>query len=166
MKNKIITILIVSTICLIGISAISAHGVDITTDTMIIANEDNGVLAKKIADDNGINISVYKFTSEDEVEHQLEHMLTNENKKILVLAYQDVATSFLDKHPEVSDRLIVEKSVNNNTIKEDIMKITNTKTQSEDVSSSNGFIVPLVSGLVVGFIIGLSCGIVLMKKKN
>lgn len=154
--------LIMLIILLAGVQGIYAHGVDVTADTMVIADEDTGVLVKEIADANDINISVYKFTSEGEVSHQLEHMLNNSNKRILVTSYQDTAKEFLNNHQEVSDRLIIVDDVNNDTVKDGLVKINNV-----DVSSAGGsdFITPLISGLIVGIIIGIGIGVVIKSKK-
>ena len=132
MMKKIIFFLI---IFIFSINALYAHGVDVTADTMVIADDSNGVLVKEIADNNNINISVYKFTSDDEVNHQLEHMLNNSNKRILVTAYQDVANDFLKNHSEVSNRLIVLDDVNNDTIKDGLNTII--ITVSDDNTDSN-----------------------------
>lgn len=101
-KKYLIIILLIPLI----ISAVYGHGVDVTADTMVIADETNGQLAKDIADSNGMNISVYKFTSQADVEHILEHAVNNTNKRILMIAYQDSGNEFLKKHSEVSDRLL------------------------------------------------------------
>ena len=53
MKN--LKILIIPLILFLTMAAISAHGVDVTADTMVIANETNGQLVKDIADANGKN---------------------------------------------------------------------------------------------------------------
>ena len=60
---KYLKILILMMILIFGASAVSSHGVDVTADTMVVANDTNGILVKDIADTNGMNISVYKFTS-------------------------------------------------------------------------------------------------------
>jgi len=159
MVKRFLIILIIILAC---IPALYAHGVDVTADMMVIANEDNGVLVKEIADANNINISVYKFTSDDEVAHQLEHMLNNTNKKILVTAYQDVAHEFLNNHSEVADRLIIIDDVNNDTIKDGLVKINNVNVNSEDNSS---FVTPLISGLIIGLIIGVGIGVYIKSKK-
>lgn len=159
MIKKIIFILI---ILAVSVNALYAHGVDVTADKMVIAGEDNGVLIKEIADSNNINISVYKFTSGDEVNHQLEHMLNNSNKRILVTAYQDVAKDFLKNHNEVSDRLIVVDDVNNDTIKDGLNKINTVEVHSDNNSN---FIVPLISGLIIGVIIGVGVGVYMKLKK-
>ena len=159
MVKKFLIILI---ILLAGVQGIYAHGVDVTADTMVIADEDTGVLVKEIADANDLNISVYKFTSDGEVSHQLEHMLNNSNKRILVTSYQDTAKEFLNNHQEVSDRLIIVDDVNNDTVKDGLVKISNV-----DVGSTGGsdFITPLISGLIVGIIIGIGIGVVIKSKK-
>ena len=79
---KYYNVLILLLVLLLGITTVSAHGVDITPDTMVIANDTNGQLVKDIADANGINISVYEFTSQDEVSHILEHSVNNTQKRI------------------------------------------------------------------------------------
>lgn len=159
MIKKVILICIV---LLASIGALYAHGVDVTADTMVIANESNGVLIKQIADDNNINISVYKFTSADEVNHQLEHMLNNSNKRILVTAYQDVANEFLKNHGELSNRLIVLDDVNNDTIKDGLNKISEANVESEQVSD---FLTPLISGVVIGLIIGIGIGVYIKSRR-
>lgn len=154
--------LIMFIVLLFAVQGLYAHGVDVTADMMVIANNDNGVLVKEIADANDINISVYKFTSDDEVAHQLEHMLNNSNKRILVTAYQDTAHKFLDNHSEVSDRLIIIDDVNNDTLKEGLIKINNVNVNSDGDSS---FITPLISGLIIGVIIGVGIGVLIKSKK-
>ncbi len=157
--KKILILLIVMFACVQGIYA---HGVDVTDDTMVIAGEDNGVLVKQIADANNINISVYKFTSDDEVAHQLEHMLNNSNKRILVTSYQDTAHEFLKSHSEAADRLIIIDDVNNDSIKEGLIELENIDVKS---SGSSDFITPLISGIVIGLIVGVGIGVLIKSKR-
>lgn len=157
-------ILILTILILLGITAVSAHGVDVTADTMVIANDTNGQLVKDLADANGKNISVYKFTSQDEVEHILEHSINNTNKRILIVAYQDSANQFLKNHPDMSNRIIVVDDVNNDTILKGINDIMNAQTQP--AQTENRFGLPLAIGIVIGLIIGLGCGVLIMKKKK
>ena len=160
---KYLKILILLSVFLLGTIAVSAHGVDVTADTMVIANETNGQLVKDIADANGKNISVYKFSSADEVKHILEHSINNTNKRILVVAYQDIANDFLKEHPDLSNRIIVVDNVNNDTILKGLNDIMNVATES---NSQSGFGMPLIIGIVIGVIIGLAGGILITKKKN
>ena len=162
MKN--LKILIVPLILFLTIAAISAHGVDVTADTMVIANETNGQLVKDIADANGKNISVYKFTSEDEVAHILEHSVNNTNKRILLVAYQDVGSDFLKNHSELSNRIIVVDNVTNDTILQGLNDVMNAPTGNSQ--EGNSFGLPLAIGIVIGLIIGVGCGILILKKKN
>lgn len=157
-------ILIIPLILFLTISAISAHGVDVTADTMVIANETNGQLVKDIADANGKNISVYKFTSEDEVAHILEHSLNNTNKRILLVAYQDTGNDFLKNHKELSSRIIVIDNVTNDTILQGLNDIMNAPTGTSQ--EGNSFGLPLAIGIVIGLIVGVGCGILILKKKN
>ena len=157
-------ILILTILILLGITAVSAHGVDVTADTMVIANDTNGQLVKDLADANGKNISVYKFTSQDEVEHILEHSINNTNKRILIVAYQDSANQFLKNHPDMSNRIIVVDDVNNDTILKGINDIMNAQTQPAETENSFGL--PLAIGIVIGLIIGLGCGVLIMKKRS
>lgn len=161
MKNKTKCLTLILILSLLCVSAVNAHGVDVTADKMVIASESDGQAVKDLADKNNINISVYKFTSNDEVSHQLEHMLNNSNKYILVVDYQDVAHEFLKNHPEVEDRLIIVDDVNDNTLLNEMNKI-----QGKSIEDNGSdFILPLVIGIVIGLIIGVGCGIVIMKKK-
>lgn len=157
MKKKYIIVLLVLMFT-IGLSTISAHGVDVTNDKMVIADDANGQQVKDIADSNNINISVYKFTSEGEVEHQLEHMLNNSNKQIIVVAYQDTAKNFLKQHQEVKDRLIIMDTVDNNTLKDNMQKVMNSEGSANSSSSQNwllySFII-LAIILVVGAILAV-----------
>lgn len=153
-----ITIMLV--VLLMGLSVVSAHGVDVTSDKMVIANDTNGQQIKDIADSNNINISVYKFTSEDEVAHQLEHMLNNSNKYIIVVAYQNVAQEFLKNHNDVSDRLIILDDFDNQTIKNKMEEISNQNNISND-NSSNWL---LLSGIVILAL--LAVGFVLITKNK
>lgn len=147
-------------VLLMGLSVVSAHGVDVTSDKMVIANDTNGQQIKDIADSNNINISVYKFTSEDEVAHQLEHMLNNSNKYIIVVAYQNVAQEFLKNHNDVSDRLIILDDFDNQTIKNKMEEISNQNNISND-NSSNWL---LLSGIVILAL--LAVGFVLITKNK
>ena len=149
---------------ILSVAAVSAHGVDVTADTMVVANDTNGVLVKDIADTNGINISVYKFTSEDEVAHILEHSINNTNKRMLFVAYQDTANEFLKDHQELSNRIIVVDDVNDDSILQGLQDIMNAPT-GNSVQESN-FGLPLIIGIVIGALIGIGCGIFIMKKKN
>ena len=159
MAGMIFMVLILSSLSL---SAVTAHGVDVTADRMVIASDATGQDVKDFADSNNINISVYKFTSNDEVAHQLEHMLNNSEKYIIVVDYQDVAHEFLNSHPEVKDRLIILDDVNDDSLLRAMKSV-------EDVAleESNGdFLTPLVIGIVIGAIIGVGCGVMIMKKKE
>lgn len=162
MKN--LKILIIPLILLLTMAAISAHGVDVTADTMVIANETNGQLVKDIADANGKNISVYKFTSQDEVAHILEHSINNTNKKILLVAYQDIGNDFLKNHKDLSNRIIVVNNVTNDTILQGLNNIMNTP--AANTQSGNSFGLPLAIGIAIGLIIGVGCGILILKKKK
>ncbi len=139
---------------------ISAHGVHVTTNesAIIIADNATGKLARSVADDMGVNITVYKFPSADGVEHELEHALNNSNKKILAVAYTDTVQNFIDKHPEVSGRILV-ADANENSIREGISKLNLVG------YNSSGFLTPLLSGLLIGLVFGLGVGAVWMKRK-
>ncbi len=162
MNKNMKTIIILLTLTLLSLSAVNAHGVDVTADKMVIASESNGQQVKDLADSNNINISVYKFTSNDEVNHQLEHMLNNSNKYIIVVDYQDVAHEFLKSHPEVENRLIILDDVND----ESLLKTMKSIQGNAPAAGSSDFMIPLIIGIVIGVIIGLGCGIVIMKKKD
>ena len=162
MKN--LKMLIIPLILFLTMASISAHGVDVTADTMVIANETNGQLVKDIADANGKNISVYKFTSQDEVAHILEHSINNTNKKILLVAYQDTGNDFLKNHKDLSNRIIVVDNVTNDTILQGLNNITNTP--AANTQSENSFGLPLAIGIAIGLIIGVGCGILILKKKE
>ena len=145
-------------------ATISAHGVDVTADTMVIANETNGQLVKDIADANGKNISVYKFTSQYEVAHILEHSVNNTNKRILLVAYQDTGNDFLKNHNELSSRIIVVDNVTNDTILQGLNSIMNAPTGNSP--EGNSFGLPLAIGIAIGLILGVGCGILILKKKK
>ena len=162
MKN--LKMLIIPLILFLTMASISAHGVDVTADTMVVANETNGQLVKDIADANGKNISVYKFTSQDEVAHILEHSINNTNKKILLVAYQDTGNDFLKNHKDLSNRIIVVDNVTNDTILQGLNNIMNTP--AANTQSGNSFGLPLAIGIAIGLIIGVGCGILILKKKK
>lgn len=160
MNKKILKIILLSVILLWGFTTISAHGVDVTNDKMVIANDTNGQEVKDIADSNGLNISVYKFTSDDEVAHQLEHMLNNSNKHILVVSYQDTAEEFLAQHQDVSDRLIILREYDEKSLAENMEKIINTE-NSSDNQISNWLI---ISAIVL--VLMLTVGVILFIKNK
>jgi hypothetical protein len=162
MKLKVYGVLILFLLLFIGISSVSAHGADLTEDTMIIADESNGILAKSIVDDNGFDIKVYKFESDGDVEHQLEHALTNPNKRILAISYQDTVNKYLDEHPELKDRVIVSED-DNESITSNAENLLSIDT---NVDSSGDFTTPLIVGLVIGILIGLIAGVFIAKQKN
>lgn len=161
---RYLKILMLIMILVLGAGAVYSHGVDVTADTMVVANETNGVLVKDIADANGINISVYKFTSEDEVAHILEHSINNTNKRMLFVAYQDTADDFLKDHQDLSDRILVVDDVDNDTILSGLQSIMDAPTGNSHSESSFGL--PLLMGIIIGALIGVGCGIFIMKKKN
>ncbi len=161
---KYLRITIILLIFLLGITAVSSHGVDVTADTMVVANDTNGQIVKDIAESNGINISVYKFTSNDEVAHILEHSINNTNKRILFAAYQDIANEFLKEHPDMSNRIIVINDVDNDSALEGLNNIMNAPTGN--VSNENNFGLPLAIGIIIGALIGIACGIYIMKRKK
>ena len=160
---KYLKISILALVLFLAIAGVSAHGVDVTADTMVIANETNGQYVKDLADANGINISVYKFTSADEVAHILEHSVNNTNKRILMTAYQDIGNDFLKTHSEMSERIIVVDDVNNETVLQGLKDIMNAPTGNVESSS---FATPLAIGIVIGLIIGIAGGVLITKKKR
>ena len=162
MKKIGICILIIF-ISLLSVSAVSAHGADITDDTMIIANESNGVFAKDIVDDLGLNITVYKFKSDGDVEHQLEHALTNPNKRILAIAYQDTVEAYLDNHTELKNRVLVSDD-DKNSLSDSCKKLVEIDVSSNN--NANDFITPLVVGIVIGLLVGIVAGVVVLKGKK
>ena len=161
MKRKIYAILIMSLILFIGISAVNAHGADLTEDTMIMANETNGITAKAIVDDLGLDVKVYKFVSEGDVEHQLEHALTNPNKRILAICYQDTVNNYLNEHSELKNRVIVSDD-DNASISENAQKLV----EIDVNGGSSDFTTPLIVGIVIGAILGLIGGVFVMKTKK
>lgn len=154
MKIKVICLLIV----ILGlISAVSAHGVDVTNQsTIVIADNSTGLLAKKVVDEMGVDVKVYKFKSASDVEHQLEHSLTNPNKRILAVAYQDTVNEFLVKNPDVSNRIYV-SSADDMDIKNGLILLTS--------NNNTGFLSPLLIGLFIGLMAGLGLGAFWMKRK-
>lgn len=139
---------------------VSAHGVHVTTNesTIIIADNSTGKVARSVVDELGVNVTVYKYPSVDAVTHELEHALTDSNKKILAVAYTDTVQQFINQHPEVSTRILV-ADANKNSIQQGLTKL--------NVSgvTSYGFLTPLLSGLLIGLVFGLGIGAVWMKRK-
>lgn len=139
---------------------VSAHGVHVTTNesNIIIADNSTGKLARSVVDEMGVNVTVYKFPSADSVAHELEHALTNSNKKILAVAYTDTVQQFIKQHPEVSNRILV-VDANKNSIQQGLTKL------NVSGATSSGFLTPLLSGLLIGLVFGLGVGAVWMKRK-
>ncbi|AWX32468.1 hypothetical protein [Methanosphaera sp. BMS] len=160
MNNRLINILLILTILMASLTVLSAHGVDVTNDKMVIADDNNGQQVKDIADKENINISVYKFTSKDEVAHQLEHMLNNSNKHILVVSYQDTAQEFLKSHPEVSDRLIILNQYDDKSLSENMKKIADSTTTN---SIDSNILIISVMIIIIVLMIG---AILLLKNKK
>lgn len=160
MKNINRYLIFMTLLTIIMLPFVSSHGVDVTADKMVIADESNGQQIKDLADQNNLNISVYKFTSDAEVEHQLEHMLNNTNKYIIVCSYQDVAQNFLNEHDEIKDRLIILKDYDDESLLSQMNKISTTNTTKDD-----NFMTALLSGIIVGILFGIAVGVIVMKKK-
>ena len=139
---------------------VSAHGVHVTTNesAIIIADNFTGKMARSVVDEMGVNVTVYKFASADDVAHELEHALTDPNKKILAVAYTDIVQNFINQHPEVSSRIMV-ASANKNSIQQALTKL------NVAGATSSGFLTPLLSGLLIGLVFGLGIGAVWMKRK-
>ena len=161
--KKIVYFILIIFISLLTLSGVSAHGADITDDTMIIANESNGVFAKDIVDYLGLNITVYKFKSDGDVEHQLEHALTNPNKRILAIAYQDTVEAYLDNHTELKNRVLVSDD-DKNSLSDSCKKLVEIDVSSNN--NANDFITPLVVGIVIGLLVGIVAGVVVLKGKK
>lgn len=162
MKIKLLCLLI---IVLGMISTVNAHGLHVTPDNatmIVIADNSTGIQTKKIANELGMNVSVYKFKSGESVVHELDHSLNNSNKTILAVAYQDTVTDFLSKHPEVSYRIFVSSS-NDIDIKNGLILLNSTSSKN---TTSSGFLTPFITGIVIGLIGGLAAGVFWMKKKN
>ena len=155
-KSIVIFIMIVAVI----IIPVIGHGVHVTTNesNIIIADNSTGKLARYVVDEMGVNVTVYKFGSADAVAHELEHALSDPNKKILAVAYTDAVQEFIKKHPEVSNRIMVSES-NKNSIQQGLTKLKVAGT------TSTGFMTPLLSGLLIGLVFGLGIGAVWMKRK-
>lgn len=139
---------------------VSAHGVHVTTNesNIIIADNSTSKLAKSVVDQMGVNVTVYKFASADDVTHELEHALNDSNKKILAVAYTDTVQQFIGQHPEVSSRIIV-VDANQNAIQQGLTQL------NVAGAASAGFLTPLLSGLLIGLVFGLGIGAVWMKRK-
>lgn len=139
---------------------VSAHGVHVTTSetNIVIADNSTGKLARSVVDEMGVDVTVYKFASADDVQHELEHALEDPNKKILAVAYTDTVQNFIDQHPEVSSRIVV-ANANKNSIQQGLTKLNIAG------ATSTGFITPLLSGLLIGLVFGLGVGAVWMKRR-
>ena len=139
---------------------VSAHGLHVTTNesTIIIADNSTGKMARSVVDEMGVNVTVYKFASADDVAHELEHALTDSNKKILAVTYTDTVQNFINQHPEVSSRIMV-ASANKNSIQQALTKL------NVAGATSSGFLTPFLSGLLIGLVFGLGIGAVWMKRK-
>ncbi|AUB54654.1 MULTISPECIES: hypothetical protein [Methanobacterium] len=139
---------------------VSAHGVHVTTNesAFIIADDSTGKLARSVVDNLGVNVTVYKFASAEDVAHELESTLTNPNQKILAVSYTGTVQNFINQHPEVSSRIVV-ASANENAIQQGLSKLNLVG------YNSAGFMTPLLSGLLIGLVFGLGIGAVWMKRK-
>jgi hypothetical protein len=169
MKIKVICLLLV----LLGtISTVNAHGIDVTYPTIVIADDSTGMQAKKVVDEMGVEVKVYKFKSASDVEHHLEHSLTNPDKKILAVSYQDTVNDFLAKNPQASNRIFV-SSADEMDIKNGLILLTSTNNTGSNSSNdtglnstgSSGFLITLLAGLFIGLMAGLGLGAFWMKRK-
>lgn len=161
MKFKKIFILIL--ILLMSISAVNAHGVDVTDNHMVIADDTNGANAKNLADANGINITVYKFTSSDEAQHILLHAVNNTDKRVVVIAYQDDARKMISQYPELKSRVFISSDDNEDLRNAMMLAAMGAETNTD--SNNLNFAIPLIIGLIVGVLVGMGSGVYLSNKK-
>ncbi|MBU4536289.1 MAG: hypothetical protein KKF16_10910 [Euryarchaeota archaeon] len=154
------------------VSPVFAHGVHIATesdvDVVIIADESTGALAKKVADEMGINAQVYKFTSAAQVNHELGHFVFDYNNKVLAVAYQETVEEFIANNPDTSSQVMV-SAASEEEIKNALMELNRNSTSSAEeptTSTENGFLIPFFSGLLVGLIAGIGLGVFLVKRKT
>ena len=83
---------------------------------------------------------------------------------MLFTAYQDIANDFLKEHPDMSSRILVVDDVNDDTILEGLQNIINAPTGN--TPAENSFGLPLAMGIIIGALVGIGCGIYIMKRKN
>ena len=155
-------ILLIIFVFFVSLSAINAHGVDVTDNHMVIANESNGVYAKSLADSNNIDIKVYKFTSAGEVEHIILHAVNNTDKKIVVIAYQDEVKALMDEYPELANRVFIPSDNEKDLV--DAMMLASSSDSNNSLSNWD-ILVPVFVSLIVGVLIGFAGGLFLAKKK-
>ncbi|KZX17319.1 hypothetical protein [Methanobrevibacter filiformis] len=161
MKFKIVMSFLIFLIGLTAMSAVSAHGVDVTEDNMIIVNETNAIETKKLVDSMDLDIKVYKFTANGDVEHILEHALENPNKKILAVAFQDTVTKYVEKHPTLSNRVtIIENSKAD--IKEGIINLNDSAKDSNGESMSIDYTTLVLVIVIIGMVAGI--GVFVLKR--
>ncbi|MCL2115662.1 MAG: hypothetical protein FWH29_05520 [Methanobrevibacter sp.] len=160
MKFKCIIPILIFLIFLTGMSTVSAHGVDVTDDIMIITDEDNAIETKKIVDSLNLDIKVYKFTSVSDVEHQLEHAKENPNKRILAVAFHDTVNKFIKANPSLSDKIIVvgstESEINQGLVK--LNQSANNDNENIDIDYTTIVLIIVIVGLIAGF------GLFLLKR--
>jgi len=161
LKSSGVSIGLFIMVIIVFMVSVSAHGVHVTTNesNIVIADNSTGKLARSVVDEMGVDVTVYKFASADDVQHELEHALEDPNKKILAVAYTDTVQNFINQHPEVSSRIVV-VNANKNSIQQGLTKLNIAG------ATSAGFITPLLSGLLIGLVFGLGVGAVWMKRKS
>lgn len=156
MKLKMIFGLLLIFIC---VSAVNAHGVHVENDKiLVIADNDTGVLAKKTVDSLGLQDKavVYKFYNSSDVKHELEHCLTNETMKIVVVAYQNETKSYVEDN-NLTERVII-SSADTNDIRNALLLL------NTDKNTSN-FLLTFLEGSFVGLLVGIVIGVFLMRLK-
>lgn len=161
---KLYKLLLLFLFLILSLSAVNAHGVDVTDNHMVIADDSNGASAKALADSNNINITVYKFTSADEVEHILLHAVNNSDKRIVVIAYTDEVRDFINQHPEVSSRIFI-SSNDSDDLKNAMMLATVDNSNDGGDVGLNDFLLSVSVSLIVGVLVGLAGGLFLAKRK-
>ncbi|AAB84705.1 MULTISPECIES: hypothetical protein [Methanothermobacter] len=140
---------------------VAAHGMEITPESFIvIADNSTGKLARSVADDLGVNVTVYRFQSAADVEHELEHALGNPNKKILAVAYQDTVSSFLKAHPEVAYRVMY-CSADEASVRDKLLELNSVNPEE----GGTDFLTPFSSGALIGVTLGMVIGALWMKRK-
>ena len=90
-------------------------------------------------------------------------LLTNPNKRILAIAYQDTVEAYLDNHTELKNRVLVSDD-DKNSLSDSCKKLVEIDVSSNN--NANDFITPLVVGIVIGLLVGIVAGVVVLKGKK
>ncbi|KZX16872.1 hypothetical protein MBCUT_05020 [Methanobrevibacter cuticularis] len=167
---NIFNILLLCFVCLATIATmggVSAHGADVTDNVMVVTNESNAIDTKKLVDKLDLPIKVYKFNTVADADHILEHALTNPNKRMLVVAFQESTKEYIKSHNNLTNRVMVVDVKNNEDIEKALLDFNSTLSDTSNSAEGNlniDYTTLILIVAIIGLVSGI--GVFLLRSKK